>query len=54
MRFARYVARRAWAEVRHATESVGYWLRPFDMLADRRRWFWQERQRCQWSTRGLR
>jgi hypothetical protein len=26
--------------------SVGYWLRPYDMLCDRRRWFWRERARC--------
>lgn len=25
---------------------VAYRIRPFDMLADRRRWFWQPRQRC--------
>jgi hypothetical protein len=30
-----------WALVR-----VGYWLRPYDMLADRRRWFWQPAMRC--------
>lgn len=23
-----------------------YWIRPFDMLADRRRWAWQPRQPC--------
>jgi hypothetical protein len=38
--------RRAWVEIRHAAETVGYWLRPYDMLADRRRWFWQPAQRC--------
>lgn len=25
---------------------LGYWLRPFDMIADRRRWRWQGRTRC--------
>lgn len=25
---------------------AGYWVRPYDMLADRRRWFWQKQQRC--------
>lgn len=25
---------------------VGYWVRPYDMLADRRRWVWQRPQRC--------
>jgi hypothetical protein len=23
-----------------------YWVRPYDMLADRRRWFWQRPTRC--------
>ena len=30
--------------------TVGYWLRPYDMLADRRRWFWQRRQRCGFTS----
>lgn len=34
---------------RWALESAGYWLRPYDMLADRRRWRWQPRQRCGFS-----
>ena len=25
---------------------IGYWIRPYDTLADRRRWFWQPRTRC--------
>lgn len=25
---------------------ASYWVRPYDMLADRRRWFWQARSRC--------
>ena len=35
---------------------VGYLIRPYDMLADRRRWAWQEPQHClppyvaQWGT----
>jgi hypothetical protein len=33
-----------WALVR-----IGYVIRPYDMLADRRRWFWQPRLRCGWS-----
>lgn len=33
-----------WAAVRY-----GYAIRPFDVLADRRRWFWQKRTRCGWS-----
>ena len=28
---------------------IGYWIRPYDMLADRRRWRWQPRKRCGWS-----
>jgi hypothetical protein len=26
--------------------AFGYVLRPYDMLADRRRWWWQPRERC--------
>ncbi len=26
--------------------QLSYAIRPYDMLADRRRWFWQRRQRC--------
>lgn len=37
------------AEVRHFATSVGYVIRPYDMLADRRRWWFQPRQRCGWS-----
>jgi len=32
-----------------AVGRVGYWVRPYDMLADRRRWFWQRRQECGWQ-----
>jgi hypothetical protein len=42
----RRLARRAWVELEHAAVTVGYWLRPYDMLADARRWFWQPRHRC--------
>lgn len=42
----RWLLRRAWVEVRYVAETAGYWLRPYDMLADRRRWCWQRRQRC--------
>jgi hypothetical protein len=35
-----------WAEVYWLAETVGYWIRPYDMLADARRWRWQPRQRC--------
>lgn len=34
-------------EVRWWVESVGYWFRPYDMLADARRWRWQARTPCQ-------
>lgn len=34
-----------------AYHRISYWLRPYDMLADRRRWFWRPRQRC-WSWHG--
>jgi hypothetical protein len=26
---------------------LGYKIRPYDMIADRRRWFWQRRALCQ-------
>jgi hypothetical protein len=32
-------------------QRIGYVIRPYDMLADRRRWWFQERERCQWSRR---
>lgn len=35
-----------WAYLYWLVESAGYRLRPYDMLADRRRWFWQPRIRC--------
>jgi hypothetical protein len=37
------------AYIRWAVARVGYWIRPYDMLADRRRWWLQPRQRCGWS-----
>ena len=42
----RWGLRRLRAEARHAAVMAGYWLRPYDMLADRRRWRWPPRQRC--------
>lgn len=39
-------ARWWWAEVRGWATSLGYMIRPYDMLADRRRWFWQPRTPC--------
>jgi hypothetical protein len=35
-----------WAEARWLAETAGYWIRPYDMLADARRWRWQPAQRC--------
>lgn len=35
-----YLFRRALAETRHALTTAGYWIRPYDMLADNRRWRW--------------
>jgi hypothetical protein len=26
--------------------QLGYYVRPYDMSADRRRWFWQSAQQC--------
>jgi NTP pyrophosphatase (non-canonical NTP hydrolase) len=34
------------ASVATWAENLGYAIRPYDMLADRRRWFWQRRQPC--------
>ncbi len=50
MRLAVWLARRAWIEVHHAVVIAGYAVRPYDMLADRRRWFWQPRARCGWPA----
>ena len=38
--------RRLRSEMAHIAAIVGYRLRPYDLLADRRRWFWQPRQPC--------
>lgn len=38
-----------WIETRRLAVLAGYWMRPYDMLADRRRWRWQPRTRCQFS-----
>jgi len=38
---------RAW--LGWAWVALGYKLRPYDMLADRRRWCWQPRTPCGWS-----
>ncbi len=31
---------------RQAAINISYWIRPYDMLADARRWRWQKRQPC--------
>jgi hypothetical protein len=41
------------AELVYAAQRVGYWVRPYDMLADRRRWRWQPAQRCGFACRGM-
>jgi hypothetical protein len=40
-------------EMRHLTAVVSYWIRPYDVLADARRWRWQPRYPCQFGD-GLR
>lgn len=40
------------AELRHAAVMAGYWLRPYDMVADRRRWRWQPRELCQYQDQA--
>ena len=40
-RFLVAYVRFAVAYVRWLVESVGYTIRPYDMLADRRRWRWR-------------
>jgi hypothetical protein len=44
MRWARWAY---WVAVQYS-----YVIRPFDMLADRRRWFWQPRTPCSFSARS--
>lgn len=39
-------------ETRWWARRVGYWFRPYDMLADARRWRWQPRQRCRFAQGG--
>lgn len=35
------IARRLMAEAMHALVMLGYWVRPYDMHLDRRRWRWE-------------
>lgn len=46
---ATHAASRLRGEAAWLAQSVGYWIRPYDMLADRRRWRWQKPQRCGFS-----
>lgn len=42
-----------WVNAVWAARRVGYVVRPYDMLADARRWWWQPQQRCRFSMGGL-
>lgn len=33
-----------------AFDRFKYVVRPYDMIADKRRWFWQPRTPCGWSS----
>lgn len=35
-----------WPFLRSVALYATYWVKPYDMLADRRRWFWQRRTSC--------
>lgn len=39
-------------EVRHGLIMAGYWVRPYDMLLDRRRWRWQPAGLCGYRMFG--
>lgn len=43
-----------WAEAVYAVTSLGYLIRPYDTLADCRRWWWQPRQLCGQQLLGRR
>ena len=32
--------------LRYSLTNLGYLIRPYDMIADRRRWWWQRRAKC--------
>lgn len=42
IRWLRY----GWSLAVWAWQRLGYVIRPYDMLADRRRWRWQPARRC--------
>jgi hypothetical protein len=44
---------RSWVYLRWAVESIGYRIRPYDMVADRRRWCWQPRTPCSRMLMGV-
>ena len=37
-----------WVLAVWAVQTMGYLIRPYDMLADARRWWFQPAQRCGW------
>jgi hypothetical protein len=41
-----YPVRVVWEWTAWAAESAGYWIRPYDMITDARRWRWQPRAKC--------
>ena len=43
-----------WVQLESFAVAIGYGIRPFDMLADRRRWFWQPRFPCARSPQAQR
>lgn len=38
-------------ELSHRAALMSYAVRPYDMIADRRRWFWQPRTPCGFMKR---
>lgn len=44
--YRRWRVFRAWELLAAVAVYASYRVRPYDMLADRRRWFWQPRTRC--------
>lgn len=45
---ALWAARLARVEARWAATRLGYVVRPYDPLADARRWWWRRAQPCGW------
>lgn len=40
-----------WWWARYVMINIGYRIRPYDMIVDRRRWFWQPRTPCGYFRR---